>query len=84
MAHDEGEEKKKPTMNRLKELRSAFQGLTVRAPRLTGRAAKASGQSLVRSFTDRTHPVRGDRTQTESGQRSTLEQLRVTGRADEV
>jgi hypothetical protein len=28
MARDEGEQKKKSPMNRLKELRSAFQGLT--------------------------------------------------------
>jgi hypothetical protein len=54
-----------------KELRSAFQGLTGRAPRLTGRAVEASGQSPVRSFSDWTRPFRGDRTQTESDQRST-------------
>jgi hypothetical protein len=56
-----------------KELRPAFQGLTGHAPRLTGRAVEASGQSLVRSKCDRTCPFRGDRTRTESGQKSTRE-----------
>jgi hypothetical protein len=60
-------------MNDEKELRSAFQGVTGRAPRLAGRAAEASSQSPVSSFTDRTRPVRGDRMRTESGQRSTRE-----------
>jgi hypothetical protein len=58
-------------MNGEKELRSAFYGVTGCAPRLTGRAVEASGQSLVSTFTDRTCPVRGDRTRKESGQRST-------------
>jgi hypothetical protein len=61
MVREEEEEKKR---NRRwiceKELRSAFQGLTGRAPRLTGRAAESFGQSPVSSFTDRTCPVRGD------------------------
>jgi hypothetical protein len=50
-----------------KELRSAFLGLTGRAPRLTGRATEASGQSPVRSKHDHMRLFRGDQTQTESG-----------------
>jgi hypothetical protein len=65
--------KGKPPIDRLKNLRSAFQRLTGRAPRLTRRAVEASSQSPVRSRSDRTRPLRGDRTQTESGQKSTHE-----------
>jgi hypothetical protein len=44
--------------------------MTGRVGRLTGRGGAASGQTLVSSWHDRTHPVRADRTLTESGQRS--------------
>jgi hypothetical protein len=68
----------------VEELRSDFQRLAGRAPRLTGHTIEASGQSLVRSKRDRTCSLRGDRTRTESGQKTTREQLRVTGHAYEV
>jgi hypothetical protein len=72
VARVEEEEKKKTTDGLVeKELRSAFQGLTGRAPRLTERAIEASGQSPVRFKSDQTCPFRGDRTRIESGQKST-------------
>jgi hypothetical protein len=61
-------------------LRSTFHGVTGHADRLTGRAAEASGQNPVSSWHDRTHPVRADRTRTESGQSSPGNPSRMTGR----
>jgi hypothetical protein len=54
----------------IRGLRSARCALTGRGGRLTGRGGAASGHSPVSSWSDRTCPVRADRTQTESGRRS--------------
>jgi hypothetical protein len=66
---------------RLKEGRSALHTMIGRAGRLTGRGGAASGQSPISSWHDRTRPIIGDRTQTESGQGPPENPLRVTGRA---
>jgi hypothetical protein len=55
---------------RLRRGGSAFNAMTGRAGRLTGRDRAASGQSPVSSWRDRTRPVRADRMLTESVRRS--------------
>jgi hypothetical protein len=74
--HARGRRKRKKTDEWLKQGSDPlFHGVTGRADRLTGRATEASGQSPVSSWRNRTRLVRGDRTRTESGQRSTQEPI---------
>jgi hypothetical protein len=71
---------KRDLNERLKRLRSAFHAMTGRDGRLTGRGGAASSQSPVSSWSDRTRPVRDDRTLIESGQRLPGKLKCMTGR----